>query len=81
MMRSGRIEDIADAVGILKFLESNQSALTLVSEPSFDDDLSNLGFHFAENVQVAVDEAIRKQGTYAKITIMPYGGVTHPILD
>jgi len=78
---SGKVEDIADAVGILKFLESNHLALTLVSNPSFYRDLSNLGFHHAVNAQVAVDEVIMNQGADAKVTIMPYGAVTHPVLD
>jgi len=81
MMRSGKIEDIADAVGILKFLESNQSELTLVCNPSFDDDLNRLGLHHAGNVQVAVDEVVKKHGPEAKVTILPYGAVTHPVLD
>jgi len=81
MMRSGKIEDVADAVGILKFLESNQSALTLVSDQSFDDDLNNLGLHHAQNVQLAVDDAVKKHGPDATVTIVPYGAVTHPVLD
>ena len=81
MMRSGRIKDIADAVGILKFLESNQARLVVVSNPSFDDDLTRLGFEHAKNVQVAFEEAMIRHGTEAKILIVPYGGVTHPVLE
>ena len=81
MMRSGKIEDVADALGILKFLESNRSTLTLVCDTSFDDDLSNLGFNHAKSVQVAVEEAMMRHGTDAKAIIVPYGAVTHPVLD
>jgi nickel-dependent lactate racemase len=81
MMRSGKIEDVADALGILKFLESNRSTLTLVCDTSFDDDLSNLGFNHAKSVQVAVEEAMMRHGTDAKAIIVPYGTVTHPVLD
>lgn len=81
MMRSGRIHDIADAVGILKFLESNQARLVVVSSPSFDDDLERLGFEHTKNVQAALDEAMIRHGAEAKVLIMPYGGVTHPILE
>jgi nickel-dependent lactate racemase len=81
MMRSGKIEDVADALGILKFLESNRSTLTLVCDTSFDDDLSNLGFNHAKSVQVAVEEAMMRHGTDAKAIIVPYGTVTHSVLD
>jgi len=79
MMRSGRIKDIADAVGILKFLESNRARLVLVSNGSFDDDLTKLGFLHAQSVQVALEEAMTRQGT--KVLIVPYGGTTHPVLE
>ena len=81
MMRSGRIKDIADAVGILKFLESNQARLVVVCNPSFDDDLTRLGFEHAKNVQVAFEEAMIRHGPEAKVLIVPYGGVTHPVLE
>ncbi len=81
MLRSGRIRDIADAVGILKFLESNQARLVVVSNPSFDDDLTRLGFEHAKNVQVTFDDAMVRLGAEAKVLIVPYGGVTHPVLE
>jgi nickel-dependent lactate racemase len=79
MMRSGAVNDIADAVGILKFLQSNNSKLTLVCDPSFDDDLTNLGFAHAPNVQEALDEATLRLGTDSKVLVVPYGAVTHPV--
>ena len=81
MMRSGRIEDIADAVGILKFLQSNQARLVVVSNPAFDDDLTRLGFEHTKEVQPALDEAMIRHGSGAKVLIVPYGGVTHPVLE
>ena len=81
MMRSGRISDIADAVGILKFLESNHARLVVVSNPAFDNDLTRLRFEHAKEVQPALDEAMRRHGPGAKVLIVPHGGVTHPVLE
>jgi len=77
MMRSGTIKDIADAVDILKFLQSNNSALTLVCDHSFEQDLANLRFSHASTIQEALDEATARLGTDSKVLVMPYGAVTH----
>jgi nickel-dependent lactate racemase len=79
MMQSGLIKDIADAVGILKFLQTNRSGLTLVCDPPFDQDLTNIGFSHVSNVQEALEEAIGRLGPKSKVLVMPYGAVTHPI--
>jgi nickel-dependent lactate racemase len=79
MMQSGVIKDVADAVGILKFLQGNNSALTLVCDHSFERDLANLGFSHAPTVQSALDEATARLGTGSKVLVMPYGAVTHPV--
>jgi nickel-dependent lactate racemase len=76
-MQSGAIKDVADAVGILKFLQSNDSALTLVCDHSFEQDLANLRFSHASTIQEALDEATARPGTDAKVLVMPYGAVTH----
>jgi len=76
-MQSGAIKDVADAVGILKFLQSNNSALTLVCERSFERDLANLGFSYSATVESALDEATAKLGKDSKVLVMPYGAVTH----
>jgi len=57
MMRSGGIKDVADAVGILKFLQTNNSGLTLVCDPSVEQDLTNLGLSHLPTVQEALNEA------------------------
>jgi nickel-dependent lactate racemase len=79
MMQSGQVKDIADAVGILKFLQTNNSGLTLVCEPSFDQDLSNLGFLHMRPLQDAVDEAMAGLGRNSKALVIPYGAITHPL--
>jgi len=79
MMQSGRITDIADAVGILKFLQTNNSGLILVCEPSFDQDLTNMGFLHMRSAQDALDEAIVKSDPKSKVLVIPYGAITHPI--
>jgi len=79
MMRSGTIKDIADAVGILKFLQSNNSGLTLVCEHSFEQDLANLRFSHTSSIQEALDEATARLGTDSKVLVMPYGAVTHAV--
>jgi nickel-dependent lactate racemase len=81
MMRSGRISDIADAVGILKFLQTNQARLVVVSNSLFDGDLTRLGFEHAKTVQAALEDAMIRHGREAKVLIVPYGGVTHPVLE
>ncbi len=77
MMQSGAIKDVADAVGILKFLQSNNSALTLVCDRSFEQDLANLRFSQASTIQEALDDATARLGTDSKVLVMPYGAVTH----
>jgi nickel-dependent lactate racemase len=77
MMRSGKLSDVADAVGILKFLQTNNSSLTLVSHPSFDNDLTNLGFSHLPSVQDAFDRATANQGSDSTVLVVPYGAVTH----
>jgi nickel-dependent lactate racemase len=79
IMRSGAIKDVADAVGILKLLQSNTSTLTLVCDHSFERDLANLRFSHAPTVQSALDEATTRLGTDSKVLVMPYGAVTHLI--
>lgn len=79
MMRSGMIKDVADATGILKFLQTNNSGLTLVCDPSFDQDLTNMGFLHMSSVQEALDEATTRLGRNSKVLVVPYGAVTHPI--
>jgi nickel-dependent lactate racemase len=79
IMKSGGIKDVADAVGILKFLQSNNSALTLVCDPSFEQDLTNLGFSRAPTVQSALDESTARLGINSKVLVIPYGAVTHAI--
>jgi nickel-dependent lactate racemase len=79
IMQSGAIKDVGDAVGILKFLQSNKSALTLVCDHSFERDLANLQFSQAPTVQSALDEATARLGTNSKVLVMPYGAVTHPV--
>jgi nickel-dependent lactate racemase len=78
MMRSGEIKDVADAVGILKFLQTNNSALTLVCDPSVEQDLTNLGFSHMPTVQEALNEATAGLGHDSKVLVMPYGASTHP---
>jgi nickel-dependent lactate racemase len=79
MVRAGKFKDSADAVGILKFLQSNNSELTLVSDPSFDTDLKNLKINHTTVVQEALKEATDKFGTDSRVLIMPYGPITLPI--
>jgi nickel-dependent lactate racemase len=79
MMQSNAIKDIADAVGILKFLQTNNSGLTLVCDPSFDEDLTNIGLSHAPSVQHALDETTAKLGVDSKVLIVPYGAITHPV--
>ena len=78
MMRSGEIKDVADAVGILKFLQTNNSALTLVRDPSVEQDLTNLGVSHMPTVQEALNEATAGLGHDSKVLVMPYGAITHP---
>jgi len=78
MMRSSGIKDIADAVGILKFLQTNNSGLTLVCDPSVEQDLTNLGFSHLSTVQEALSEATTRLGHDSKVLVMPYGAITHP---
>ena len=78
-MQSGHVKDIADAVGILKFLQTNNSGLTLVCDPSFDQDLTNLGFLHKRRVQEAIDEAMARLGPKSKALVIPYGAITHPL--
>ena len=80
MMRLGIIKDIADATGILKFLQTNTSALTLVCEPSFDQDLTKMGFSHKSSIQEALDEATARLGQESKVLVVPFGAVSHPIL-
>jgi len=77
MMRSGAIKDIADAVGILKFLQTNNSDVTLVCEHSFEEDLGNLRFSHAPTVQQALDATTAGLGTDSKVLVVPYGAITH----
>jgi nickel-dependent lactate racemase len=79
MMQSGRVKDVADAVGILKFLQTNKSQLTLVCDPSFDQDLTNIGFSHTRHIQDALDVATARLGPESKVLVIPYGAVTHPI--
>jgi len=79
MMQSGAIKDIADAVGILKLLQTNNSTLTLVCDRSFEEDLTKLGFSHMPTVQAALDEATVRHGRESKVLVMPYGAITHPI--
>ena len=80
MIQSGEIKDMADAIGIQKFLQTNKSTLTLVCDRSFEDDLTKLGFSHMPTVQAALDEATARIGQNSKVLVMPYGAVTHPIL-
>ena len=77
MMQSGKIEDVADASGILKLLQANHADLTLVCDHSFDRDLANLGFPHMSSVQQALDEATSRLGADSKVLVMPYGAITH----
>jgi nickel-dependent lactate racemase len=79
VIQSGKIKDMADAIGILKFLQTNQSTLTLVCDRSFEDDLTKLGFSHMPTVQAALDEATARIGHNSKVLVIPYGAVTHPI--
>ena len=79
MIRTGAIKDIGDAAGILKFLQTNNSSLMLVSDASFDQDLTGLGFSHSRTVQDALDEATARLGANSKVFVMPYGAVTHPM--
>jgi len=79
MMQSGGIKDAADAVGILKFLQTNNSGLTLVCDPSVEQDLENLGFSHMPTVQDALNEATARLGHNSKVLVMPFGAITHPI--
>lgn len=79
LMRSGKLKDVGDAVGILKFLQSNNSDLIFVSEPSFDQDLTNLKISHKVSIQDALDEVTRKSGSNTKALIIPYGPITLPI--
>jgi len=79
LMRSGKVKDVGDAVGILKFLQSNRSDLFLVSDPSFDQDLANLKIEHRSSVQYALDEATDQLGANSRVLIVPYGPITLPI--
>ena len=79
LMRSGKLKDVGDAAGILKFLQSNNCGLILVSDPSFDQDLTNLKITHRPSVQDALDEVTRKSGSATKALIIPYGPITLPI--
>ena len=78
-MQSGVIKDVADAVGILKFLQSKDSALTLVCDHPFEQDLANLRFSHASTIQEALDEAMARLEADSKVLVMPYGAVIHPV--
>jgi nickel-dependent lactate racemase len=79
MMRSGKLKDIGDATGILKLLQSNNSDLILVSDPSFDQDMTNLKIAHRASVRKALGEATEKLGASSKVLIVPYGPITLPI--
>ena len=79
MMQSGAVKDIADAVGILKFLETNKSQLTLVCDRAFDDDLNKLGFAHKQTVKEALDDATLRLGKDSMVLVVPYGAITHPV--
>ena len=79
IMRSGKLKDVGDAAGILKLLQSNNSDLILVCNPSFDEDLTNLKFMHRTSVQDALDDATRKLGSNSRVLIIPYGPITLPI--
>ncbi len=79
LMRSGKLKDVGDAAGILKFLQSNNSDLILVSDPSFEQDLTNLKITHRASVQDALDESTGKSGSNSRTLIVPYGPITLPI--
>jgi nickel-dependent lactate racemase len=79
IMRSGKLKDIGDAAGILKLLQSNNSGLILVSDPSFDQDLTNLKIAHRSSVQDALDGVTERFGANSRVLIIPYGPITLPI--
>ena len=79
LMRSGKLKDVGDAAGILKLLQSNNSDLIMVSDSSFDLDLTNLGIVHKNSVQDAFDEATGRLGADSRVLIIPYGPITLPI--
>jgi nickel-dependent lactate racemase len=79
LLRSGKIKDAGDAVGILKLLQSNRSDLILVSDPSFDQDLTNLKIAHRNTVHDALNETTRRLGSNSRVLIVPYGPITLPI--
>jgi len=78
-MRTGKLKDIADASGILKLLQSNNSDLILVTDPTFDKDLTNLQINHKPNVQDALNLATEKLGQDSRVLIIPYGPIILPV--
>jgi nickel-dependent lactate racemase len=79
LVRTGKLKDIADASGILKFLQSNNSDMILVSDPTFDEDLTNLQITHKPTVQDALNLATEKLGQNSRVLIIPYGPIILPI--
>jgi nickel-dependent lactate racemase len=78
-MRAGKFKDVGDAVGILKLLQSNNSDVFFVSDPSFEQELVALGFTYRNSVQEALTDATQKLGEESSVLVVPYGPMTLPI--
>ncbi len=79
-MKDGKLKDVGDAVGILKLLQTYNSDLLFVSDPSFGQDLTNLNINHKANIQDAVNQATEKCGSASRVLIVPYGAITLPII-
>lgn len=80
-MRAGKYENVADAVGIYKLLQFNKSELVLVSKGLSDKEADRIGIRKSRSLEEALDLALKRHGKKAKITIIPQGAVSRPIVE
>ena len=59
----------------------HRNKVVLVSDKISRSEAEEFGFNYEESVQEALDEALRKEGGSARVTVLPVGGLTVPVYD
>lgn len=80
--RSGEIRNgVATALAVAWAKVREKASVILVSPGISREDKERLGFSHAEDIQEALAEAFRRQGTDARVAVLPHAPDTLPLQD
>jgi nickel-dependent lactate racemase len=81
LIRNGEVSASGGAFDYCYAKAMNRNQVVLVSDNYSESEAHDLGLSYAGSVQEAVDNALANIGSDGKVSVLPVGGLTVPLVE